>query len=209
MLSSLNPLAMRSLVTVAGDAFSDYFKAILSVSPIIFIRGEYVSAHGFAYSILVLNHLIGAILRYGLSVVSGKKRVETRVISGLFGNLILSIIGIVANFAVLITPAFLIWELFIAANPLVLPNTLVSQFRILVNIVINFISFIFILLIIWFFVEEFTPGKNRVFDLDGLIENHLDGQINSSNREQPSEEKRTLEESQIQSKLSEIENELK
>jgi hypothetical protein len=206
MSSSLNPLAMRSLVTVAGDAISDYFKSILSVSPIIFIRGEYVSAHGFAYSILVFNHLIGAILSYGLSVVRRKKRVEMRVISGLFGNFILSIIGIVANFAVLITPPFLSWELFIAANPLVLPNTLVFQFRILVNSVTNFILLIFILLVIWFFVEEFTPGKNRVFDFDGLIENHLN---ESSNREQSSEKKRTLEESQIQSKLSEIENELK
>ncbi len=200
---------MWSLVTVAGDATQDYAKAILSLDLRTFIRGEYLAAHGFGYSILAFYHLLKALWRYGSAAMRGHEKSGLRVIAKLLSNFILSIIALVANFVILVGPAYLLWELFMAADPVVLPHALVYGFRTLVDIMTNIISFLLIILIIWFFVEEFTSGKNQVFELDDLQQNHIAKQTESTNRRKSRRDDRTIEEDQLQSKLTEIENQLK
>ncbi|SDG07551.1 hypothetical protein SAMN05216218_114117 [Halorientalis regularis] len=179
MTSSLSLFAMWSLVTVAGDATQDYAKALLSLDPITFIRGEYLAAHGVGYSILALYYLFKALWRSGLAAMRGHGESGSRAIAKLLSNSILSIIALITNFVILVGPAYLLWELLITADPVVLPHNLVYGFRTLVNMIINIISFLLIILVIWFFVEEFTSGKNQVFELEDFHQNHITKQTDT------------------------------
>jgi len=107
---------------------------------------------------------------------------------------------------ILAAPPYLLWELFLAADPVVLPNAFVSGFRTL------FYFGVFVI-VIWFFIEEFIPGRNRIFELDDLHQRPVRNRARSSNqssREQTTRSSRgIMNEDEVKSKLTEVQRQLK
>lgn len=198
MVTSLSPVEMWPLVTIARTAASNYGRALLSFDLGTFVTGAYQAGKGAGYAVAVLYYLLRALWTHGRAG-SG-----LRVLSTLLSNLVIAIVALVANVVVLAGPPYLLWELLFAADPVVLPDIVVFGFRTLLDIAITIGSILLIALIAWFFIEEFTPGRNQVFELDDLHQNSATNQHQNTRTR-----RRTMEGDQIQSKLSEVERELK
>lgn len=205
-MSSFDPLALWFLLTVAGSAVRNYGRAVFSLNPTFLVKGGYLAGSGAKYSVYALYHLIGAIPKIGRNIVSGREWPTFGFLVALMTNLVLSLLGFLANGIILVGPPYLLWELFLAADPIVLPHGLVFGFRTLLDMAITVFSLVFSTVILLFFVEEFTPGHNRVFELADLCQKSET--TGSSERQTAHTSQQLLNEDQVESKLSDIERQL-
>lgn len=206
-MSSFGHFELWPLLTVAKSAARNYGHGVLSLDLSAVIAGVYQAGQGLSTSIYIGFHLLKTFLDATRAIASGRGWSMLGFIGKLTTNLGITLLAFISNGIILAGPPYLLWELFLAADPIVLPDILVFSFRTLLDFAITFGSIIFTILVIWFFVEEFTSGRNQVFELDDY---HQDYSMNQSSDHQARQPDRgTMNADQVQSKLAEVERQLK
>lgn len=201
---------MAPLVAVAGLAARCYGQGLFSLQPGVIVRGAIVAAKGIGYSVMAAYRLVRALSMHvknmwnGVASGSGIRRLVI-----LLTNLCLSLTAVFANTAVLGGPPYLLWELLFANPPVLLPVGFVQTVRAIIDLAITIGTWFLVILILWFFIEEFTAGRNQVFELEDLQKQSNRGSTNAGTRNGTSgSDGRSVSPDQVESDLDAIEDSL-